>query len=848
MAVKAFNFTEERFDETKEVYYGILKELGVKNPENFIKEKMAEIPEEKKNGLMFGKMVGDLFKSDDDRREKSVAILERILDDENVSPFVKAYFGEMSGEYIPFDTVLTAAIMVGKGKSLQMGCGEGKTGVLSMAAFAKYLDNKQVFLTSSTPILAKEAMDKLPFYSQMDMAEEVALVSEDAVYYPKLDENGKITYETIIDDYGEEKTVPALDEISLKGKESKEIDLILKQAYSKALVAADNATLMKHAIDGYLPKETRMANRELLADEADFVLLDSYRPIQKTVKGNLKEKREKLVLRDRAYDILQRVMESSGANTFVLDDANQYVDFTKEGREKVVKLIERLYAHSAGNINRNDLFNCVYDALKVETIYKENRDYQVLDNGNEIVSEDRASGVSIDLPQGVKQALEIKLAKEGKYNGKISLEEDVQDTINVQKFFQDYFKRRHFVSGTLGLDSKEIVKELMTYGVDYEAEDVYEIPPKGEGKRIDHGKTMFKNQSEKRKAIVENALENLKSGRPVLIGAVSEEELYEIQNELSKAGHTGKTLIYTAASEKIFERDQELSPEAFKDKYGVEKGTYKNYADLIKFESGKEGVITLGTSIIGRGTTIKTDKAIDKAGGIHVIIDGLHETSSRNQEQFKARTARGTNAGSTIEFFSYEDIPEQYREGIAPEDNADEVYKKVYEKVDARTASVRRNVEYFVEKTTDLIKTITDNPFLTTKQKEQATMLFANRAFSIRNRALGVSDSFKDNFAEYDREMEMHVKMIIASQREKDFDEFRWMQQNGYQDKVSTYLSFSEQDKKKMFNINGIKFQARGSSTNGVKTTAQDIQAAVTERAQVGVRDQAQNNVEEGRE
>ena len=45
------------------------------------------------------------------------------------------HIAEMAGDYIPYDTVLTSARMVGGetgkgGTSLQMGCGEGKTGVL----------------------------------------------------------------------------------------------------------------------------------------------------------------------------------------------------------------------------------------------------------------------------------------------------------------------------------------------------------------------------------------------------------------------------------------------------------------------------------------------------------------------------------------------------------------------------------------------------------------------------------------------------------------------------------------------------------------------------------------------
>ncbi len=823
MAVEAFDFTKDKFDETKEVYYEILNQLGVKDPAKYIEEHVSAIPPAERNGLMFGNMVEKMFKDEDERRAKASEIVEKILVDDKISPYVKAYFGEMTGEYIPYDTVLTAGIMVGKGKSLQMGCGEGKTGVLSMASFAKISQSrKQVFLTSSTPILAAEALDKLPFYSEMGIADHIVLVSEDGVSYPVLDENGKITYETIVDDYGEEKVVPAVHKETFEGKSDAEVAQLLDKAYNMPIVTSDNATLMKHSIDGYLPRETKFVDRELLADEADFVLLDSYRPVQKTIPKKIAESREDIALRVTAYDLLKEVREKYGEGLYDFDDANQYVDFSQKGRAAVVKEINRKFSRK--DVDRSTLYDFMYDALKVETIYRENRDYQILDGGKEIVSEDRASGVSIDLPQGVRQALEVKLTKEKRYTGPLTPEAGVVDTTNVQQFFQNYFQTKHFISGTLGLDSEEIVNELMSYGVEYEAEDIYEIPPKGEGKRIDHGKTMFASQDEKREAIVKNALENIKEGRPVLIGAVSEEELLEIQKKLQKSGYEGTTLLYTAASEKVFARDkEEMRDDAFKEKYGVGKGTYVKYSDLIKKESGKKDVITLGTSIIGRGTTIKTSKDINKAGGIHVIIDGLHETSSRNQEQYKARTARGSDAGSTIEYFAIDDIPEQYRDGILPGDNADDVYKNVYQKIDSRTASVRRNVVFFVEKTTDVLKYVASNPNLSNEQRTKATLLTMARAFSIRNRALGVSDSFEQNIAEYEREIEMYTYMYMSKVQNKDFDEVKWMQDNGYQDKIATHLPFTQKEEEKLFGLYGIKSQVLGGRTGGVKLNAETL-------------------------
>lgn len=854
MAVKAFDFTKDKFNETHEVYYEILRQLGIKDPKKHIEEYVASLPEEKRNGQMFGKMVGKMFASDDERRAKAAEILKGLEGKTGVSPYVKAYFGEMTGKFIPFDTVLTAGMMVGNGKSLQMGCGEGKTGVLSMAAFAKLTNpQKQVFLTSSTPLLAAEALDKLPFYEAMGIARDVVLVEEDGITRPQFDENGKLLMKTKIDKEGKSKLVPDTKKTYFKGLSPEEIKGLIADAYKSRLVSSDNATLMKHAMAGLLPKAKDGMNRELLADEADFVLLDSYRPIQRTKKMEPDKVQKAIQDRTMAYDILEQVLASNkGIQLYDIDDANQYVDFNKEGREKIVAAINEA-AEGYSNIDKNQLYDYIYDALKVQTIYRENRDYQILNEGKTLVSEDRASGVSIDLPEGVKQALEIRLFQEGKYKGPISLERKVIDTINVQAFFSEYFALKHFVSGTLGIDSEEIAEELGTnFGVKKSEGDIYEIPPKGEGKRKDEGKTMYKTVAEKQKAIVENALEESNNGRPVLIGAVSEKELKDLKEQLGKAGYKGRILMYTAASENQFQKNMALSDEEFEKIYGVEKGQYKDYAELIRGESGKEGVITLGTSIIGRGTTIDTTEEIDGAGGIHVIIDGLHETSSRNQLQYMARTARGTNDGSTIEYFAYDDIPEDYRDGIAVDAPADEVYQKVYERVDHRTKSVRDNVDHFVTRVRELSKNIQDMPevVMSQEQKTEAMSMLIARGFSIQNRALGVSDNFKENIAEYDREMEMFMKMYVAEvMHGPGFDEVDWMKKNNYGDKVSTFIPFSEREKKNLFSLEGVVRIAQEVRTGEVKTSAQFSKEAVeTERANLNPElANDENKKEEGR-
>ena len=361
--------------------------------------------------------------------------------------------------------------------------------------------------------------------------------------------------------------------------------------------------------------------------------------------------------------------------------------------------------------------------------------------------------------------------------------------------------------------------------------DIYEIDPREESIREDRGKILYATKEDKQKAIVENALSEIENGRPVLIGVVSEKEIQELAEKIQGV----RVLKYTAASEEIFTRDRKTLPnEEFKNIYGVEKSQYKDYAQLIKTESGKENTITIGTSIIGRGTTIKTKDDVNEKGGIHVIIDGMHETSSRNQEQYKARTARGSNKGSTIEMFCVEDVPEaaidikkQLEQNGIENYSADDVYKEVYEKVDSRTRTVRENVVGLVNCLTEKNESIVrENEDFSEQQKEEVVALLTSRAFSIQHRACGVSD--EGIYDKYEEEISAYADMYVAKYQslnngEKNFDEAEWLEKSGYAQIAETYMPFSEKRTKEIFSmagitIDGIKNKVQEGLENGMRS------------------------------
>lgn len=719
-----------------------------------------------------------------------------------VSDYVAStYFSQaVLDGFLPYDTVVTAGFAVANGKNLQMGCGEGKTGVLVFAAMAKVKNNQQVFLTSSTEALAKDTFDgTVAKYEYMginkdehgQLSDEVVWISLTSIRYPKRDESGAIKK----GQYNEIK----LDN-SMSPEQKKKL---LKEAYSKKIVIADNATIMQHKMAGMIgecdPKYT--SGRALLADEGDYALLDQYQSSQQTGKVySEQETEQRTQYRMIARKVIMKLNEQLGKTYYNKDDSNQYVDFNQKGKQIVSQIINKM----PNTINKQQMYNFVYEALVVDTVYKENRDFQVKDG--KIISESRAAGAKIDLPQGIDQALHIK------YGFEIPQEREVLKQTNIVQVYRELFgeKQQQYISGTLGVNSDSLAtqEEMREYNVT--ENNTYNCPPRDENHRIARDKRLFKTRDDVRNAIIKSALQENANNRPVLIGCVSDSEVNEIiarlraQNNVKKTKNepTFRIIKYTAASEDEFQ-GLKSNPVAFEQKYGVKPDAYAAFSDYVKEEGGKPGVMIVGTSIIGRGTTIKQDDSVKEGEGIHVIINGLHETSSRNQIQYAARTARGSEPGSYDEFMCVDDIlevenslpegfPEIPKDGLTG-DKVEMLYKSFYEKVDTRQSNVRNHINALNKQLSDAYSYIDSELGENHPNLVVVKAVVTQRATEIQNRACGNANQAKAQ--EYQLEMKAFTEMYIAQYKQQDPSEFNpseWLKAKGYKQFAEDYFGYSD--------------------------------------------------------
>jgi preprotein translocase subunit SecA len=137
---------------------------------------------------------------------------------------------------------------------------------------------------------------------------------------------------------------------------------------------------------------------------------------------------------------------------------------------------------------------------------------------------------------------------------------------------------------------------------------------------------IYKSETAKHNAVVEEVRERIANGQPVLLGTASIEKNEILSALLTKAG-IGHELL----NAKNNEREAEIVALA-----------------------GQKSAVTLATNIAGRGTDIVLGEGVKEVGGLHVIGTERHE-SRRIDNQLRGRAGRQGDPGSSQFFVSVDD-------------------------------------------------------------------------------------------------------------------------------------------------------------------------------------------------
>ncbi len=347
-----------------------------------------------------------------------------------------------------------------------------------------------------------------------------------------------------------------------------------------------------------------------IVDEVDSILIDEARtPLIISAPAQ-----ESADLYYRFADVITQCAEKEDFN---IDEKMRVSTFTENGLQKLERLlnVSNLYEEGLAMVHHAE------QALKAHALFKVDRDY-VVQNG-EVKIVDEFTGRIMEgrrYSEGLHQAIE---AKEGV---KIQRESKTMATITFQNYFRMYEKLAG-MTGTANTEAEEFAK-IYTL-------DVVTIPTNHPANRKDLPDRIYKNETGKWMAVVEEVRRLNTIGQPVLIGTVSIEKNESLSKFLTAAG-----IIHNTLNAKNHEREGEIIAQA-----------------------GRKGAVTLATNMAGRGVDIllggnPVDAAVaeevKKLGGLHVIGTERHE-SRRIDNQLRGRAGRQGDPGSTQFFVSLDD-------------------------------------------------------------------------------------------------------------------------------------------------------------------------------------------------
>ena len=306
-----------------------------------------------------------------------------------------------------------------------------------------------------------------------------------------------------------------------------------------------------------------------IVDEVDSILIDEARtPLIISGRG---DKSTEL------YDIVDKFAKNLVSTTVVeiddkqdQDEINENVDYIIDEKAKTatitrsgVKKAEKYF--NVDNLMDPDnmtLLHHINQALKAHGVMHADIDYVVKDG--EVIIVDEFTGrlmLGRRFNDGLHQAIE---AKEGV---KIAHESKTLATITFQNYFRLYKK----LSGMTGTAMTEEDEFREIYKL-----DVIAIPTNKPVIRIDHSDQIYRTESGKFKAIIDQIVECHKKGQPVLVGTISIEK-----SELLSAMLKRKGVKHEVLNAKYHAKEAEIVAQA-----------------------GKLGAVTIATNMAGRGTDI----------------------------------------------------------------------------------------------------------------------------------------------------------------------------------------------------------------------------------------------------
>ena len=270
--------------------------------------------------------------------------------------------------------------------------------------------------------------------------------------------------------------------------------------------------------------------------------------------------------------------------------------------------IENLYSKENFDVLRHIVL-----ALRAHFLMEKDVDYVATDEG-EIVLLDKSTGRKM---KGMKLRGGSHQAIEEKEHLKLSQEQRSVASITYQNLF-NLFPKMSGMSGTIK-DGKEELLEVYN-------KRVVVIPPRKPMIRKDMPDKYFKTSEEQFDAVIQETVKRHKTGQPVLL----------IASLISDTEMLSKLLVQENIEHSVLNANN-----AFWE------------AEIIK-EAGQKNVVTVATSMAGRGTDIHLGPGVKELGGLCVLGIG-RMNNTRDERQARGRAGRQGEPGVSIFYTSLED-------------------------------------------------------------------------------------------------------------------------------------------------------------------------------------------------
>jgi preprotein translocase subunit SecA len=527
-----------------------------------------------------------------------------------------------------FDVQLLGGIVLHQGKVAEMKTGEGKTLAATLPIYLNALTGRGAHLVTVNDYLAKRDTQWMgPIYHLLGLSVGVI---QSAAANPDL---GSFLFDP---------NYPATDDRFQYLRPVRR-----REAYAADVTYGTNNEFgFDYLRDNMVLDLSRCVQRELnyaIVDEVDNILIDEARtPL--IISGQAEESAEYYETFARLVPRLHREAD------YVVDEKARIATLTEAGIANMENWLGVDNLYSPENFGLTPYLD---NALRAYVLFKRDRDYIVQDH--QVIIVDEFTGRLMHgrrYSEGLHQAIE---AKEGV---RVQRESLTLATITFQNYFRMYRKLAG-MTGTAATEAEEFHK---IYNL-----DVMVIPTNEPMIRMDHPDMVYKSETAKFRAVVQEIGELHTQGRPVLVGTISIERSEMLSEMLRRRG---------------------ISHEVLNAKRHEKEAT-------IIAQAGRPGAVTIATNMAGRGvdillggnpeglardglrrkgvdlTTVSAEEwgqALARAtglcqedkekvlalGGVHILGTERHE-ARRIDNQLRGRSGRQGDPGSSRFYLSLED-------------------------------------------------------------------------------------------------------------------------------------------------------------------------------------------------